>query len=126
MAPSLDATSAGLVASLGWFNHILTPGHSDVQRHVVATLQGHAGEVCGLRLTRRRSPRERWRRGLWRPLRAPVYPAVRQHLTILVMYFRSRRRMISCMHSLPSTNIPRTLSWSQPVHVLMYPTIGQG
>jgi cell division cycle protein 20 (cofactor of APC complex) len=58
MAPSSDATSAGQVASLGWFNHVLTSGHSNgsivhhdvrVPRHVVATLQGHTGEVCGLR-----------------------------------------------------------------------------
>lgn len=58
MAPSSDATSAGQVASLTWFNHILTSGHSNgsivhhdvrVPRHVVATLQGHTGEVCGLR-----------------------------------------------------------------------------
>ncbi|KAG6380113.1 quinon protein alcohol dehydrogenase-like superfamily [Boletus reticuloceps] len=57
MAPSSDATSAGQVASLSWFNHILTSGHSNgsivhhdvrVPRHVVATLQGHTGEVCGL------------------------------------------------------------------------------
>lgn len=58
MAPSSDASSAGQVASLSWFNHILTSGHSNgsivhhdvrVPRHVVATLQGHTGEVCGLR-----------------------------------------------------------------------------
>ncbi|KAN0094799.1 WD40-repeat-containing domain protein [Tylopilus felleus] len=57
MAPSSDATSAGQVASLSWFNHILTSGHSNgsivhhdvrVPRHVIATLQGHTGEVCGL------------------------------------------------------------------------------
>lgn len=58
MAPSSDAASAGQVASLSWFNHVLTSGHSNgtivhhdvrVPRHVVATLQGHTGEVCGLR-----------------------------------------------------------------------------
>jgi WD40 repeat protein len=54
---SSDATSAGQVASLGWFNHILTSSHSNgsivhhdvrVPRHVVATLQRHVGEVCKL------------------------------------------------------------------------------
>ncbi|KAH0831111.1 quinon protein alcohol dehydrogenase-like superfamily [Lanmaoa asiatica] len=58
MAPSSDASSAGQVASLSWFHHVLTSGHSNgsivhhdvrVPRHVVATLQGHTGEVCGLR-----------------------------------------------------------------------------
>ncbi|KAF9242296.1 WD40-repeat-containing domain protein [Melanogaster broomeanus] len=57
MAPSSDATSAGQVASLSWFNHVLTSGHSNgtimhhdvrVPRHLVATLHGHTGEVCGL------------------------------------------------------------------------------
>ncbi|KAF9224741.1 WD40 repeat-like protein [Gyrodon lividus] len=58
MAPSSDATSAGQVASLSWFNHVLTSGHSNgtimhhdvrVPRHLVATLHGHMGEVCGLK-----------------------------------------------------------------------------
>lgn len=58
MAPSSDASSAGQVASMSWFHHVLTSGHSNgsivhhdvrVPRHVVATLQGHTGEVCGLR-----------------------------------------------------------------------------
>ncbi|KAH7882926.1 quinon protein alcohol dehydrogenase-like superfamily [Phlebopus sp. FC_14] len=58
MQPSSDATSGGQVASLSWFNHVLTSGHSsgsihhhDVRapRHLVTSLHGHTGEVCGLK-----------------------------------------------------------------------------
>ncbi|KIJ59908.1 hypothetical protein HYDPIDRAFT_99857 [Hydnomerulius pinastri MD-312] len=58
MAPSSDAASGGQVASLSWFSHVLTSGHSSgtihhhdvrVPRHLVASLHGHTGEVCGLR-----------------------------------------------------------------------------
>ncbi|KAG6334890.1 hypothetical protein ID866_4199 [Astraeus odoratus] len=50
--------TGGQCASLAWCAHVLTSGHSSgmihhhdvrVPRHLVATLEGHAGEVCGLR-----------------------------------------------------------------------------
>ncbi|KAI6145268.1 WD40-repeat-containing domain protein [Pisolithus tinctorius] len=56
MQPSGDA--GGQCASLAWYAHVLTSGHSSgtihhhdvrVPRHLVASLEGHAGEVCGLR-----------------------------------------------------------------------------
>lgn len=56
MQPAVDTN--GQCASLSWCAHVLTSGHSSgtihhhdvrVPRHLVATLEGHAGEVCGLR-----------------------------------------------------------------------------
>ena len=56
MQPTADTN--GQCASLAWCAHVLTSGHSSgaihhhdvrVPRHLVATLEGHTGEVCGLR-----------------------------------------------------------------------------
>jgi hypothetical protein len=66
---SSDVTSAGQVASFGWFNHILTSNDSNdsivhhdvcVPRHIVATFQEHAREVCEAQAAKSSRAVETW------------------------------------------------------------------